>query len=406
MRALARPPIELRSVDIARCTQIARRRKLDMVAALAAATESPQVPPEARERIRVFLKLYRSAAAAIDTTRPDLYVHRLIDRLGLRRQQLFAAQADVVERLRALARFGELASAYVRRSPQATPREFARSIAAVADSGLREQEEPELGRPRRRPGRCSLEARRRARGRARVRARAARAASPPPAPEPIPDALLPEALPPDAARRRARPRSRRALYVAITRARAAGRARLPAAPTTAARALAAVAAASRSARGASAATWEDKDEELFGPAETLHSTYRLLRDELLEGTMRAGGRLGELRFDTDLDVSHAVVRYLELLKLAALIARPEGQSVAEALRDVNARILQAVTAEQREIFTSSALDDYLLDAERDARRRAQAIAARDEPSLEPFLPRAARGWCCRPPTSTPTGPAR
>ncbi len=144
VRALARPPINLRSVDIARCTQIARRRKLDMVAALAAATESPQVPPEARERIRVFLKLYRSGAAAIDTTRPDLYVHRLIERLGLRRQQLFAAHADVVERLRALAHFGELASAYVGRAPQATPREFARSIAAVADYGLREQEEPAL----------------------------------------------------------------------------------------------------------------------------------------------------------------------------------------------------------------------------------------------------------------------
>ena len=53
VRVLARPPVELRSVDIARCTQIARRRKLDMVAALAAATESPQVPPEARERIRL-----------------------------------------------------------------------------------------------------------------------------------------------------------------------------------------------------------------------------------------------------------------------------------------------------------------------------------------------------------------
>ena len=144
VRALARPPIDLRSVDIARVTQIARRRKLDMVAALAAATESPQVPPEARERIRVFLKLCRSGVAALDTTRPDLYVHRLIDRLGLRRHQLFAAQADVVERLRALARFGELAAAYARRAPQGTPREFARSIAAVADSGLREHDEPEL----------------------------------------------------------------------------------------------------------------------------------------------------------------------------------------------------------------------------------------------------------------------
>src|SRR5207237_9362040 len=147
VRALARPPIELRSVEIARCTQIARRRKLDMVAALAAATESPQVPPEARERIRVFLKLYRAGVAGLDTTRPDLYVHRLIDRLGLRRHQLFAAQADVVERLRALARVGERASVYARRSPQATPREFARWIAALADSGLRDDDEPDAGAP-------------------------------------------------------------------------------------------------------------------------------------------------------------------------------------------------------------------------------------------------------------------
>jgi DNA helicase-2/ATP-dependent DNA helicase PcrA len=139
-------------------------------------------------------------------------------------------------------------------------------------------------------------------------------------------------------------------------------------------------------RAAVGGAWEEREEEMFGPAETLHSTYRLLRDEVLEGTMRAGGRLAELRLDTDLDVSHAVVRYLELLKLAALIERPEGQSLAEAVRDVNSRILQAVTAEQREIFTSSVLDDYLLDAERDARRRAAAVAARDDPSVETFLP--------------------
>jgi DNA helicase-2/ATP-dependent DNA helicase PcrA len=144
-------------------------------------------------------------------------------------------------------------------------------------------------------------------------------------------------------------------------------------------------------RAALDARWEDKPEGLFGPAETLHSTYRLLRDELLEATMRTGGRLAELRFDTDLDISHAVVRYLELLKVAALITRPEGQSLSEALRDVNARILQAATAEQKEILSSSALDDYLLDSDRDARRRAQMLAAREEPSLEPFLPRRGEG---------------
>ena len=36
VRALARPPVELRAIDLARVTQIARRRKLDMVAALSA----------------------------------------------------------------------------------------------------------------------------------------------------------------------------------------------------------------------------------------------------------------------------------------------------------------------------------------------------------------------------------
>jgi DNA helicase II / ATP-dependent DNA helicase PcrA len=386
VRALARPPIDLRSVDIARCTQIARRRKLDMVAALAAATESPQVPPEARERIRVFLKLFRAGAATIDTTRPDLYVHRLIDRLGLRRQQLFAAQADVVERLRALAQFGELAAAYVRRSPQATPREFARSIAAVAEAGLREQDEPELVDA----GAVQVVLLSAAGGvqadhvyvlglHTSVRA---------PTPEEVPDALIAETLPRDD-ETLAETMLRRELYVAVTRARERVVLSYPAADDRGGGI--APSALLEEIRTALGGEWEERDEELFGPAETLHSTYRLLRDELLEGTMRAGGRLGELRFDTDLDVSHAVVRYLELLKLAALIARPDGQSVAEGLRDVNSRILQAVTAEQREIFVSSALDDYLLDAEQDARRRAQVVAARDEPSLEQFLPRRGDG---------------
>jgi DNA helicase-2/ATP-dependent DNA helicase PcrA len=386
VRALARPPIELRSVDIARCTNIARRRKLDMVAALAAATESPQVPPEARERIRVFLKLYRSAMAALDTTRPDLYVHRLIERLGLRRQQLFAAQADVVQRLRALARFGELASAYVRRAPQATPREFARSIAAVADAALPEEEEPDLVEPRdvqvmTLQAAATVEA-------DHVYVLGLHAGVTAAAPDPIPDALLHEPLAPDtpAGREHA---LRQLLYVAMTRART----RLVLAHPGASDRGAGLAPSPivEAARAALEAEWESREEELFGPAETLHSTYRMLRDELLEGMARTGGRLSELRFDTDIDISHAVVRYLELLKLSALIARPEGQGVGEAIRDVNARILQAVTSEQREIFTSSPLDDYLLDAERDDRRRAQATVARDEPSLEPFLPKRGDG---------------
>src|SRR5919109_5563410 len=78
-------------------------------------------------------------------------------------------------------------------------------------------------------------------------------------------------------------------------------------------------------------------------------------------------------------------RYLELVKLAALMDRPEGQSVADALPQINAALLGATTAQQREILQTSSLDDLLLDAERDARARAAAMAAREEPSLMPFL---------------------
>src|SRR3712207_8050232 len=53
-------------------------------------------------------------------------------------------------------------------------------------------------------------------------------------------------------------------------------------------------------------------------------------------------------FRSDLDVAHSVVRYLELVKLAALLERPAGQSVADALPNVNARLLGAVSAQQRE----------------------------------------------------------
>jgi ATP-dependent exoDNAse (exonuclease V) beta subunit len=386
VRALARPPIELRSIDLARCVQIARRRKLDMVGALVAATESPQLPPEARERILGFLKLHRSAAGALDTTRPDLLVHRLIDRLGLRRQQLFAAQADVVERLVSLARLGDLAAAYVRRAPQATGRDFARYVAAVAEAGVHDDEE---GANDRRAGVVSVMAMHAAQGREfrHVFALGLQSSRMPGARRrvgaPIPDALLHEELAPDT-RAEHIADMRRLLHVAMTRASEglvlAYAARSPAG------ALQHPSPFIEEARAALDAPWEERDEELFGPDETLHATFTTLRDELLRSIPRTATRLGELRLDTDLDVSHGAVRYLELVKLAALMDRPEGQSVADALPAINTALLGAATAQQREILQTSSLDDLLLDAERDARARAAAISAREEPSLVAFLP--------------------
>ena len=123
VRALSRPPVELRSVDVARLTQLARRRKLDMPSAVGAALEGPQLSEEGRDRARVFLRLYRSASNAFEDRRPDAFVLRLIERIGLRRQQVFATHADTVERLRNIAKLSELATAYMHASrtpPRAT----------------------------------------------------------------------------------------------------------------------------------------------------------------------------------------------------------------------------------------------------------------------------------------------
>ncbi len=261
VRALGRPPIELRQVDIARVVQVARKAKLDMVAALGPAVESPRMPPEARERIERFQALHREAASALEALRP---------RLGC------------------------------------SPQELTSELTAASEARL-------LG------GEAISETR----------------------------------------------------------------------------------------------------------AQTLEATVELMREEVLGGATRIAGRLGELRLDTDLDISHGVVRYLELVKLAALKQRPPGQGVAEALDDINQRLLAACTPLQREIFQTSTLDETLLAAERDAADRGASdrggrersgvgksettrggeevagpvaatpaqtpFARREEPSLQAFLPRRGDG---------------
>ncbi len=314
VRALSRPPIELRQVELARVIQVARRRKLDLVGGLAAATEAPQVPPEARERIQRFVELHRAAAAELDTVAPDVFIGRLIQRLGVRGRPLLAPE-DAAEQRASLELLHALVVAFVRATPAASTRDLARHLATV-----------------------------------------------------VPDALAPgRAGDPSPAR--------------------------PGEPS----------AAGGPAGDGDLANADIKDRDPIDeePIDELHATFQLLREQVLEGVARIGGRLGELRLDTDLDISHGVVRYLELLKLSALLQRPDGQDLADALADVNARLLAAATPLQREIFQTSTLDDTLseptlgddddTDAGVGARARASAVAPREQHSLGPFLPRKGNG---------------
>ena len=345
VRALSRPPVELRSVDVARLTQLARRRKLDMPSAVAAALEGPQLSEEGRDRARTFLRLYRSASGAFEDRRPDAFVLRLIERIGLRRQQVFATQADTVERLRNIAKLSELAErlhapraaghrarlhplprgrrrvrACARRRPSACPRRPAVQVMTMhAAKGLEFDHVFVLGLS------------------------AARMPGPFRAPaDGVPDELLKERLPAAGGREAHEAEMRRLLHVAMTRARKglvlawAEGAQPGATPRPS--------PFYEDALAALDVEEEEFEEELFGPAEGLHSTFRIMRDELLDTVARVGGRLGEMRLDTYLDVDQAVSRYLELIKVAALIERAkEGQSLDAALTEVNEILVQCAT---------------------------------------------------------------
>ena len=332
-RALTRPPTELRAADLARLTTIARRRKVDMVSACEAALESPQIQPEGRERIQAFLKLYGEASAAMEERRADVFVRRLIERVGLRRQRLFAAEPEVAERLLGLSRLAELAATWARREPHGSTRDFVRYLSAVAEAGM----EPSGGEEPASPGAVQGLGRAAAKG-----------------------------------------TSFDHVFALDTE-------------------LGAVAACetlvlSRVGPEADATGEEEpQEEELFGPAEGLHATYRRLREEVLEASWKAGRELSEPRLDTAVDVNRAIARHLELLKLAALAQRPGEEATAEAIEAVNGLLRQVATPEQQAELDASPLDAYLLDSERESDGRRRLLAARHEPSLEGFLPRRGDG---------------
>jgi DNA helicase-2/ATP-dependent DNA helicase PcrA len=389
VRALTRPPVELRSIDLARCTAIARRRKLDMISALDAALESPQLPPEARDRIKAFLKLQRSASAAMEEMRADVFVRRLIERIGLRRHRLFVATPEAAERLQSLSRLSELAAAWTRREPRGSVRDFVRHLTAVADAGELDPDDAAtapggsvvLAEPEQVKGlefehvyvlglhRGALPARDSAAGW-------------------LPRSLLPGGLAAAEGEDATRAARARLAYLAMTRA---SRALVMSWPEQSADGQVAPSPFYEAARDALEAEEEIHEEELFGPAEGLHSTYRMLRDEVLESSWRAGSALSEMRLDTAEDVTQAVARYLELIKLAALVQRPGTEPAAETISALNELLGRAASPEQRAALEASALDEYVVAEERDATARRELVAARREPSLEQFIPRRGDG---------------
>jgi DNA helicase-2/ATP-dependent DNA helicase PcrA len=388
VRALTRPPVELRSIDLARCTAIARRRKLDMISALEAALESPQLPPEARDRIQAFLKLHHAAAAALEEIRADVFVRRLIERIGIRRHRLFVATPEAAERLQSLSRLSEIAAAWTRREPRGSVRGFIRHLTAVADAGELEGDDSSLPAP----GAVVLAEPAQVKGLEFEHAyvlglhRGAIGAADRDS-DWVPSDLLAE--PHRVGDSKGGPtRPTRLAYLAMTRARSG---LVLSRPDSVGESQVAPSPLYEAARAALGAEEEVHEEELFGPAEGLHSTYRMLRDEVLESSWRAGAALSEMRLDTAEDVTQAVARYLELIKLAALVQQPGTEPAGETLAALNELLSRVASTEQRAALEASTLDEYVIGEERDLTARRELVAARREPTLERFIPRRGEG---------------
>ena len=390
VRALLRAPVELSPVDLARATLIARRRKSDMVSALDAALQSPEVPPEARDRMETFLRLYRSASRAFEEMRPDLFVHRLIERIGLRKQYLFSASTESVERLVNISKFAELAAAWVRREPGRSSRDFASYVSAVSQAGLREEE----ATVRADSSAVQVMTMHGAKGlefdcvyvlgAQQSRLPGARRGQR----DPIPEPLLKEELPEDS-REAHVDEMRRLLYVAMTRARK----RLVLAWAEQSGAGSGDETRQKpspfyeEARAALDVAEEERREELLGIHEDLYAAFRMMRDEVLGSVAQVGAGMSELRLDAHLDAVGAIARYMDLIKLACLIERrPREEELSGAIAEINQVLTHVLSAEQREVFLGSNLDSLLLETERESLRRRELLAERKAPSLESYLP--------------------
>ena len=293
VRALTRPPVELRSVDLARVHHDrapaqaghdlgARGGAREPAASARGARPNPGLP-----------QALPAAAGALEELRADVFVRRLIERVGLRRHRLFAASPETAERLVNLSRLAELAAAWC----------------AARATGLDARLRPPPDGSRRR-GRARPTTRRSP----RWRPEAGPSCSPSPSRSrgwssttSICSASIEARSPGVRGSRTGFPtswsktscrrswrhahhaRRERLAHIAMSRAsralvvswRRGGRRRSRLRPRRSTR-----------RRGMHSADEERHDEELFGPAEGLQATYRMLRDEVPGGVV--AGRLGPL----------------------------------------------------------------------------------------------------------------
>jgi DNA helicase-2/ATP-dependent DNA helicase PcrA len=388
-RMLTASPINLDSADYAALMRwMSKNKHPHVVDAMRSATRSKQFSPETIDKIRQFNETFDFAAGLFDSLRPGEFTIRLINRIAIKGTTLMQSGTDAPDRLANLGKLQKMAEDFGARKPQATAREFALYITAMAEAGIdeaceRAENDPNAVRVMTAHGSKGLEFDYVfIPGMVNARWPGSRRSNKYTVPEP----LLRDPMPPlpgkDAAREAHIEETRRLAHVAMTRARTQLVMSWFDAPAKSNK----VSAFFEEARAALRADEEVLEEHDFETVDFVYGELEALRSEVLGSIEASGAALGEMRLDASAETPSDFARFAELIKLSALTHRlRHGQTVAEALPEVNAMLSGSMSPAQRSEFENSKLDLRLLASEESVDQLERTISA-ITPQLSNFIP--------------------
>lgn len=389
-RMLTAQPIGIDAAEFAALMKWMRRDKQPhVVEAMRSAVRSRQFTPECLDKIRQFLDIFDSAAGLFNELSPGEFTIRLINAISVKGSVLLEGGADAPDRLANLSKLQRMAEDFGSRNPEATAREFANFITGMAEAGFEETSEsaehdPNAVRLMTAHGCKGLEfdyvfvpgmidtrwpgSRRSGKG--------------------VPEALIHNPMPPLVAKDPARAahieETRRLAHVAMTRART----QLVLSWFDGPKDKRATKPSEFFGEAMLAVDGEDEriEERDFETGDFVYAEMEDLRETLMKSIAVSGAELGEMRLDASAGTAGDFARFGELIKLSALTHRlRHGQTVAEALPEINAMLTVSMSPAQRSEFEGSDLDDRLLLAEERAELLGKKIAGAT-PQLTNFLP--------------------
>ncbi|MBJ7458306.1 MAG: ATP-dependent helicase [Thermoleophilaceae bacterium] len=387
-RMLTAHPINLDSADYAGLMKWMKRDKQPhVVEAMRGAARSKQFSPETLDKIRQFITTFDTLNANFNEQGPGEFTIRLINEIAIKGSVLLESGKDAPDRLANLSKFQRLAEDYEGRSPQASARDFANYITGMAEAGFDESSEsaerdPNAVRLMTAHGSKGLEFEYvfvpgMIHGRWPGNARGNKA---------VPPALLRDPMPPLPGKSPDREahieETRRLAHVAMTRART----------------QLVLSWFDSDARGHKVSEFyseamlavdgneQEFPERDFETADFVYAEMETLRGELMGSIAQAGAQLGEMRLDAHAGTPDDFARFAELLKLSALVHRlRHGQTIADALPEVNDMLTSQMSPAQRAAYEASELDDRLRISEERVEELSRKIGA-ITPQLTNFLP--------------------